>query len=626
MSQIVDQVYSYVASGIAEADARANNLLNRFETTATRLATVPLPTLPPLPEFADPGAQTPSGLTVPAAPSRPQTTTSNLNLPQDPADILAEVNSEIDAIVAALPTFSPSITSLAVPNAPAAIDVSGVPSRPFVDTSVAFPVQPELTLPVMGQFVPVTVPAFTFPVLPEFTESAPVLGATPPSAVLAWGEPEYASEQLDGIQAAIARMLAGQSGLPAAVEAALFDRARGRDDIAGLKAVQEAHDVFAAKGYSMPPGMLAKQVNAVIEDNQLKANATGREIYIRANEVLITQLNQAVEKGIALEQLQQNLFNNIMQRRFEIEKFRLEQAISIYNAEVQAFNIRSQAYNVAAQVYKTRLDGALARIEAFKTEVEAQQAISALNEQTVKVFQAELQGVQTKADIYRTSMEAARIQLDAAKTQIDLYKSDIEAYATRVQADKTRFEAYAVQVQGEGQKANILEAESRAYAARVQAVATGGGLALQKVNAKVAASQQATQRYIAQVSAERDRVTAQAQVFSNTVEMYRADIQGYTAQFASNVSARELDIKSIEASLRNAIARYDAELKKYDGESTRSIKLAELNLESLRAMSQYAAQLAAGAMSAVNLGMSMQGSGQGSESFNNNTNTNINLS
>lgn len=622
----VDKVYDYVAGAIDELDARAEGLFAKFDTTTAALANAPLPELPPLPVFQDPGSQPLTALSPPTAPSRPSLSSSGMSLPGAPDDVLSSLAGEIDAIVGALPEFTPSVTGLALPQAPAPIDTSGLPSRPSVNTNFVLPAAPDTSLPTMGAMLPVEVPAFVFPALPEFNEQAPAFDIDAPAAVAAWSEPEYSSEDLSDVQAAISRMLAGQSGLPAAVEQALFDRARSRDDTAATKAVQDAYDAFAARGFSMPPGMLVRQVNAVIEESQLKANATSREIYIKANDVLVQQLNQAVEKGLALEQVNINLFNNVMQRRFEMERFRLEQAVSIYNAQVQAFNIRSQAYNVAAQVYKTRLDGALARIDAFKTEVEAQQAIAQLNEQQVKIFQAQLQAVQTRVEVYKTTMQAAQIQLDAARTQIDVYKSDIEAYATRVQADKTRFDAYETQVKGEASKAGILEAESRAFAARVQAVGTAGGLSLQKVNAKIAASQQATQRFASLVQAERDRVSAEAQTFQNNVEMYRADVQSYATQFASAVSARELDMKVIEASLRNSIARYEAELKKYDGESTRAIKLAELNLESLRAMSQYASQLAAGAMSARTLGMSVQGQGSAQESLSRTFNENRNYS
>jgi hypothetical protein len=620
----IDKVYDKVSGELDRLNGETDEYKLLFEQTMAALAAAGLPTLSPLPVFPDPPVVPSVGGITATKPSAPVPSNIGINMPAEPGDI--DLTSELDAIIAQIPVFVPSVTGLEIPNAPAPINTSGAPSRPEVNTNPLLPAEPDLTLPSLDPLVPITVPEFVFPELPTFTEVLPTLDATAPASVLAWSEPPYESEQFNTVWAKVQTMLSGQSGLPAAVEKALFDRARSRDDEAALKATQEAFEVFAGKGYSMPPGMLAKQVNFVQEENQLKANATSREIYIKANDVLIQQLNVAVEKGLALEQLNFNLFTNTLNRQLEIEKTRLEQSISIYNAEVQAFNIRSQAYASAATVFKIKIDAALTKLEEFRARIEAQKAFGQLNQQLVETYQARLQAVDTKVKAYATTMEAAKVQTDIAKAQIELYKGDIEAYATRIEADKTRFQAYESQIKGEASKAGILEAEARAYASRVQAIETGGNLSISKVRAKIDNAQQQTQRYIAKVQAERERVGAQADQFRSLVALYSASVQGYSTELSNNVALKELDIKNVESNLRNAISRYEVELKKYDGESNRIIKLAELNLESLRTMSQYAAQLAAGAMSARNLGMSVTGSGSGSDSTNVSTSYNYNYS
>lgn len=618
----IDKVYDRVSDELVALDQRTDEYQTLFEQRTAELATAQLPQFSAMPVFTDPSNITSIIPALPTRPTRPTGDFTGFNPPTEPADTLTNVVSEIDQIIAAIPVFTPSITGLTIPSMPAPIDTSGAPSRPELEP-VVYPVAPALTEPSLDNLQPIVVPTFVFPTLPTFDATAPEFTASTPAAVIAWAEPDYASELFDEVRAKVSDMLAGQSGLPAAVEQALFDRARSRDDIAALRATQDAFDAFAAKGYSMPPGVLVKQVNAVIEDSQLKANATGREIYIKAQETLIQQLNAAVQQGVAMEQLTINLFNNTMNRRLEIEKFRLEQALSIYNAEVQAFNIRSQAYGVQASVFKTLTDAALARLDAYRTEVEAQKLVSEINQQAVETYKARLEAVRTRVDTYRVAMEAAKVQTDVQQSQIAAYRADIEAWATRIQADKTRFDAYETAVKGEQSKAGILEAEARAFASRVQATETAGTLSIRKIQAKIEAAQQATQRYVARVQSERDRVAAQADQFRSVVSAYSADIQAYATEYQNNVALRELDVKKIEASLRNAIARYEAEIRKYDGEAERLIKVAELNRDSLKALSQYAAQLAAGAMSARNLGMNVSGQGQGSDSFNVNQNYNF---
>lgn len=619
----IDKVYDQVAVEMANLNTQTNGFVALFEQRTSQLASIELPTLPPLPTFADPSVATNPIPALPIRPTRPPVDLVGFNPVDVPPDILLSVAAEIDAIIAQIPTFTPSITTLAIPPVPTPIDTSGTPIRPAVNTSVTIPVAPDFSLPSVGQLTDIIIPDFVFPTLPDFTDVAPALTASAPAAVLPWVEPTYQSELFDEIHGKVSSMLAGQSGLPPAVEQALFDRARGREDVLALKSTQEAFEVFAGKGYSMPPGMLAKQVNAVIEDNQLKSSAIGRDIYIQVQQTLIQQLNTAVERGIAMEQLTANLFNNMLDRKLQIEKFRLEQAVAIYNAEIQAFNIRSQAYNVSAQVYKIKVDAALTKLEEFRARIEAAKAQSQLNQQIVQIYTAQLDAVKTKADTYRATLQAAQIQTEVAKSQIELYREDINAWATRIQADKTRFEAYKVQIEGETAKVGILESETRAFAARVQAIDTVGQLSVRRIQARIEAAGQATQRYVAQVGAERDRVVAHAEQFRTLATMYSSDIEAYATEYRNNVALRELDVKQIEAAVRNAIARYEAEIAKYSGESQRLIQLAELSRDSLKVLSQLSAQLAAGAMSARNLGMSVSGQGQGSDSFNINQNYNF---
>jgi hypothetical protein len=618
----IDKVYDYVSVELDELQLEADEYKALFESKLAAIAAASLPTMSGLPSYTDP-ADLPLSPTI--TTTKPTDVVGDvgvgMNMPPDvpPTDVSAELAGLDDIVV---PEFEPSIIGLAIPAAPAPIDTSGMPPRPDIDTVVDIPAAPTIAMPVMGALAPIVIPDFVFPTLPTFTEEFPTLTAQAPDAIVPWDEPVYLSEQFDTCWTTVKEMMAGSRGLPPAVEAALFDRARSRDDVAATKAVQEAFETFAGRGYSMPPGMLVKQVNAIIEDNQLKANATNREIYIKNHELLISQLNVAVERGLALEQVTFNLFTNMLNRKLEITKFRIESAISIYNSEIQAFNIRSQAYNVAAQVYKIKIDAELTKLEEFRARIEAQKAVGQLNQQTVEVYTAQLGAVETLVKAYVAEMEGAKVQTEIAKVQIDAYKGDIQAYAARLDADKTRFEAYETQVKGESAKVGILEAEARAFASRVQALETQGSLQAKKIDAKLQVTQTSTTQYVAKVGAERDRVLAESERFRSLIAKYSAEAQTYLGELGANTATKELDVKRVEASLRNAIAKYDVELRKYDGEASRVIKLAELNLESLRTMAQYAAQLAAGAMSARHLGMSVTGQGQGSDSLNYNYNYN----
>ena len=94
--------------------------------------------------------------------------------------------------------------------------------------------------------------------------------------------------------------MAGGTGLPPAVEDALFSSARERDSSETARAVQEAVDTWAGRNFSMPPGMLAKSVSVVREQGRLKAAETNRDILIEAAKWEIENIRFAVQQGLAL--------------------------------------------------------------------------------------------------------------------------------------------------------------------------------------------------------------------------------------------------------------------------------------------------------------------------------------
>jgi hypothetical protein len=465
-----------------------------------------------------------------------------------------------------------------------------------------------LSQPDLGDLVPITIPTFTFPELPTFDGTAPTIDFVAPSTTLVWAEPTYASINLPAIQARVSDMLAGGTGLPAAIETALFDRARGREDVLGLKARQEAFDVFAGRGFAMPPGMLAAQVNAVIEDNRLKASAINRDILMQAAQWEIENLRFAVQQGIALESALIAMFQQMAQRTFEAARYRVEAEVSLFNARVGLFNAEQNAYQVAAAVYKTRLEGALSELEVFKAEVQGQIAIGQLNEQTVKVFQAKLEAVRNQVEVYKSTMEGARVQSDVNRNEIEAYKADISAYAEGIQAQKVVFDAYDSQIKGELGKTQIIEAESRAFASTVSAYESHSNIKVKNLEVKIEAMNAATTRFGTRAQAERDRVSSMLGIVQARADAYRADVGRYVAELNADTARTEMNGRLLQARLSNNLAYFETQVKEYDARMTRSIEQNRIQTEATKAAGQMAAQLAAGAMAAVHVSASMSGS------------------
>lgn len=525
------------------------------------------------------------------------------------------LNPDYEPSVGTAPVFTPSIIGVTVPAAPGPIDTSGLPTRPNINTSVAIPDSPAVALPAMDFLEPVVIPDFTFPTLPIFDATSPEFEGTFIGSVLNWEEPEYQIEILDEVMAQVRRYFAGGTGIPAAVERALFERAVDRDNLLVDRAVSEAYDEFSSRGYTMPPGALVARVDSVRQEAMLKAQATSREILIKAAEWEIENIRFAVQQGIACENVLVGIFMNGAARLFEAAKHRVDSELAIYNAQVALFNARQSAYATEATVFKARLEGELAKLEVFKAEIEGEKAKASLNEQKVRVYVAELDAVQKQVDIYRAKMEAARVQSELIKSQIDAYKADLEGYATRLNAEKVKFDAYEAQVRAEVAKVGIIDAEARAFAAEIEGYKTGADVEISKSRNVIERNKLIIEQFSALI--EQDKARMQAQL--SAVQSATARQQALTAAFQANASVDEararLGVSVQEANIRNFLAYYEMQLKKYDAHMARLIEKAKVTIEGLKAAGQISGSLAAGAMAAMNVSAGLSGGAATNASF-----------
>lgn len=556
--------------------------------------------------------------TTPTAPTLSANIGGEFNLPNLDAEVFGAIS---DAVTPApsLPDipdipdidvtpYVPSITGLSIPDAPVFTAPADAPERP-VTGDVDIPVAPVLDKPAFPSLDSITIPTFEFPTLPTFDATAPEFEGTPVAAILQWSPGEYLNEIIDEAADKIRTMWAGGSGLPPAVEQAMWERAAAREDLAIARDIAAATVEFSSRGFTMPQGALVARIDAIREEGQIKKLGLNREITIKVAEWQIENLRFAVTQALAAEQTYFNIWNNIAQREFEAAKIQLDSQLALYNAQVALFNARMTAYNTEATIFEVRLKGELSRIEVFKAQLEGELARGTLNEQRVRIYSEQIKALLTDIEIYKAQMQGAGVQADVIKTQIDGYRADVQAYAERINADKVRFEAYEAQVKGELGKANILESESRAYASYVQGRATVSEAQIKNVQTKLEKNRLLIQQYQAQLEADKTRMQAQIAVVDANAKAYTANTQRYVAATGVEEARYKLELGAKEAEMRSAIALYEVEVRKYIADMEQLIRKAQLQLEAITAAGQAASTMAAGAMAGVSVGASLSGSG-----------------
>lgn len=614
---ILGEAVSTVTDQMTKLEAMSDEYNARLSASLADLGDIKVAEVSPPPKM-QPTQANPPNIDLSDMPQYQQPT---LNIPQAPDNIdIDQLLADLDVGDMEIPE-APEAIPINIPEAPAMGHVP-VPETPRIDTDVSIPDVPDIDMPSMEALESIELPKFEFPELPTFDAKPPSAdGIAVPDVFINWTEPEYKSEMLDDLQAQVKAMMAGGTGLPPVVEDALFARTRERTSAETERAVQEAVDTWASRDFSMPPGMLAKQVNVAREQGRLQAAETNRDIMVEAAKWEIESVRFAVEQGLALEQLTANLFENMTARLFEAAKFQAESKIAVFDAQVNLFNAQNAAFDTLAQVYRTKLDGAISKLTAYKTAIDAEVAKGQINQQRVDVFKAKLDAVQSNVEVYKAMMSGAKTRADVIKNQFDAYRAEVQAYSEQIGAEKVKFDAYESRVKAESAKTDMLDSQARAYASTVQAVSSKADIKVKGAQLKMDAARTKVTKFLADVDAFKARLEASLAQVQYVTTAYGSQVEGWKAGASANIADAEMQSRFADMNTRTNIAYSEMQMSEYSAKMQNAVQEAQIALEASKAMGQYTAQLAAGAMSAAHVSASISGSGSASSSESNSTST-----
>lgn len=552
------------------------------------------------------------------------TITNNINAPNasDFGGITAPDDREVSSLVTvptmstvAVPTFTPSITRLVIPDAPVWEDPDAPDEQTF-DLSPTMPGVPNIgaLMPVLGNLATITIPEFVFPTLPTFDATAPEFEGSALPPTFEWAEPTYATEILDEAMVVIRTMFAGGTGLPPAIENALFERMNDREDRMVARAVSEVYTEWSDRGFTAPNGMTNARIDSIRQDGLLKKQGANRELTIEFAKIEVENLKFAVTQALAAEQVLVNIFLNSAERMFQAAKYQVQALVEIYNAQVALFNARQVAYQTAANVYKTRVEAAISEVEVYKSRIQGELAKAQVNESIVRAYTARVQSLMAYVEIYKGQLEGVKAEVAVTQGKIEAYKATIEAYASRVNAQKVKFDAYSARVQGEGFKANIVETEAKAYAAQIQGISTKVSAEKTGVDAAIATNEIKIKEFLANMELDKTLMQNQLAGIQQAVAAYQADTQRYIAQSSAEKDKAQLEIAATELKSRTAISLYSAVSAAYNARMEQLIREASLTVEGLKSAGQIATTLAASAYAAVHVGATLSGGGNMSAS------------
>lgn len=156
------------------------------------------------------------------------------------------------------------------------------------------------------------------------------------------------------------RLVEGSTGLDATVEAAIWARARSRQELENAKRYRDVENYYASRGFSIPPGALSGQLNELLIEFARNDSYLNNDIMVE--QARLAQANENTTLELATKYVLDRILNNaniiIASNKNKVDNFMAQ--VEMYKMQVQTELTRLEA---VTKVYITQL-------EAYKTEVQ----------------------------------------------------------------------------------------------------------------------------------------------------------------------------------------------------------------------------------------------------------------
>lgn len=505
----------------------------------------------------------------------------------------------------ASPTLEASPPVIHLPNTPGSLTAQP-PGGPPILADVEVPAAPNIVLPTEPALLSVLpLPDVPNIVLPTFQGVRPDFDIEMPDPNIHFEPVPYTSDLLDQVKAKLASMMLGGTGLPAAVEQALVNRAVAREDESAARTIEETTDEFARLGFSEPNGVLSKRLLKVRQDTQNKRASLSRDIYIKAVDVEIENLRFSVTQGVALESALLSNWLQYQQLILESQKFVLQVALDLTNVKIQLFNAKLAQFQIDATVYKTRIEAELAKLEIYKAQLDAKRLLLQINQQEIQIYEARLRAVMTAIDIYKAQIEGVRALVETNNQKLEGYRVLVQAYAERVRAYQAEWEGYKAAAEAEGTKAQIFDTSVKAYLGEVQAWAAKNSNAVELGKFDIELDRSRLENWRGKLEKYLGDLRTKVAVFEAKVGAYDSTVRAYSAESQVEVAAAETNTRIFDLGMRREQARKEIALKNLELSINQLVQLSNQLLEAKKAVAAGAGQLAASSLSAVSFGASV---------------------
>ena len=548
VAQDVENIKTIVDDQVEVQEKRAVSAVSDAQSFLLSLANTAL--------FVTPSVGVPSGSTTITAdlvdvepPARPTSELAAIKatIPTEPGNFEATVTNRAIQSAPQEEFTSPNIT---FPTAPI-FDPETKPSSPTINLPSGVPEVPTTNIPADLTVSDQTVPAIPPISIPEWGETIPDLDIDLPQTTFAYVEPVYTSALKTLINnKLITDITNGGTGLGATIEADIWNRQvdRLRQDLDD--ATDNTMALFSGRGFTLPPGVLAMQVQEHQRDfNNQRAQAS-RDVAIEQARIANDNTKFWLTTGLSLEELEINYANNVANRALEAEKSVVEFSIALFNSEISLFNSNLTRYQAKATENEQRINAEQLKLDQYRAQLQGVEAEASLDRVSIENYRAKIDAHNAIVRLYEAEVNATALAMNIERAKIEIFKSEIDAYIANINAQRNEYDLFLAQIEGEKAKIDLHQTEVEAYATRVNAVKISNDVVIEQIKSDISRKELDLRSHLANVDIWQKKADLAISELGIEDSIYGSDIRKFAEQVRQRGVQGELNLAVVNRGIQ----------------------------------------------------------------------------
>lgn len=289
----------------------------------------------------------------------------------------------------------------------------------------------DITEPVRPALNEITVPTLTTPTFEPINL---------PDIAYSFAEGVYDSELATRVRAALISLIeTGGTGLAVAVEDALWERARARQQTQNEKLYADEENYFAARGWLMPPGAMVAGLREIDKEIERANSQINYEIMIEQARLAQTNTHFVFTTGLQMEGQDKEFFNQVANRALQAAKDAVQVIVDIFDAKVKErlgqyelvkveAEVSTAIVSMQAEANKGNIDIYTADIDRYKATLQKELSII---ETMGKIYGFKVAGYEADAKVEATRLDAqikeylGRVEQEKAKTELSIKEAEL---------------------------------------------------------------------------------------------------------------------------------------------------------------------------------------------------------